>query len=196
MADTLTAKLQPTNVPQTSPKLPARNLQVQCLQLDEAWLWKKGLMMWWILVLKVFLSQYFYVPEDLISRENCNRRCGAPGSRWKGASQPHRATLVHTSINPEPSCSSPGTFSWPWLLQSKTKLRKEGKLTGCQELAVLISCCSWANNPKYLYSWSQEQSCFWSRDTSLAQKQLRRGSILFYLQLVWSKKKATWSSGK
>lgn len=137
MADTLTAKLQPTNVPQTSPKLPARNLQVQCLQLDEAWLWKKGLMMWWILVLKVFLSQYFYVPEDLISRENCNRRCGAPGSCWKGASQPHRATLVHTSINPEPSCSSPGTFSWPWLLQSKTKLRKEGKLT--RELAVLTT---------------------------------------------------------
>lgn len=135
-----------------------------------------------ILGLKVLLSQYFCVPEDLISRENCNKDGVLQTYSGKGASQPHCDVLVHTSINPEPFCSSPGTISWPWLLQSKIKLRKEG--AGCP-----YHCCNWANNPKYLYSWSQEQSCFWSRETSLAQKQLRREVFCFICSWFGAKRK-------
>jgi len=93
-------------------------------QAEEHFSTSEGVMMWEILVLKVFLSQYFYVREDLISRGACNGRCCAPGSCWKRWIPTPDTTLVHGGINPEPSCSSPGAISWPWLLQSQTKLRK------------------------------------------------------------------------
>lgn len=83
----------------------------------------------------------------------------------KGASQAQTTTLVHTGINPEPSCFSPGAVIQPCCYRAKWNWgRKAGKGPGCP-----YYCLNWANNPEVLYSWSQEQSCFWSRETSLAQ---------------------------
>lgn len=45
----------------------------------------------------------------------------------KSASQTQAATWVHSGFNSEPSWSSPRAISWPWLLQNKTNLRKEGR---------------------------------------------------------------------
>lgn len=101
------------------------------------------------------------------------------------ASQPHPATLVQILIQ-----SLPAPSQWPlsghgsyWVNQIK-----EGRGTVRGAVSPYY-CSNWTNNAKYLCSWSQEQSCFWSRETILAQKQLRRGSILFYLQLLWWKRK-------
>lgn len=121
-------------------------------------LWCDGSWVWWS-----SWAKYFCVPKDLISRENCNsnRRQGAPGSCWKRCI-PTSPCYLGANINPEPSCSS----QWPLAGHGSNRVKqiKEGRETvkgaGCP-----YHCSNWTNNAKYLCSWSQEQSCFWSRET-------------------------------
>lgn len=94
-------------------------------QAEQLFSTSEGVMMWEILVWKSSWANTS-ICLNIWSGEPAIRHAVLQAHVGKCASQAQTTTLVHTGINPEPSCFSPGAVIWPWLLQSKMKLRQEG----------------------------------------------------------------------